>query len=237
MWDSLATDLRPEILVRLGLTLLAGFILGIERERHGRAAGLRTTMLVSLAACVLMIISDSFYLKSLTASGSGPSWHPDPARLAAGALSGMGFLGAGVIIRQTSHIVRGVTTAATLWFATAIGLALGAGAIGIGLLSTLGATAILYLLPSLESHIQDDWYSDFSVRLNARVASIEAVLNELKALAIKVKGIDIQASQEHPEQQITFHLKFKKKDLINFPIELTQRIGKLPGVLETHWHA
>ena len=101
MLNEILIDMRPEILLRIGLTLAAGFILGIERERHGRAAGLRTTLLVSLSACAVMIISDSFYVKSLALIGSAPAWHPDPARLAAGALSGMGFLGAGVIIRQT----------------------------------------------------------------------------------------------------------------------------------------
>lgn len=99
MLNEILIDMRPEILLRIGLTLVAGFILGIERERHGRAAGLRTTLLVSLSACAVMIISDSFYVKSLAIVGSEPAWHPDPARLAAGALSGMGFLGAGVIIR------------------------------------------------------------------------------------------------------------------------------------------
>src|SRR5829696_3676244 len=72
MWESIATDLRPAILVRVALTLIAGCILGAERERHGRAAGLRMTILVSLSACVAMIISDSFYVKSLDVTGGCP---------------------------------------------------------------------------------------------------------------------------------------------------------------------
>ncbi len=91
LWDALRVDLRSEILIRVGLAALAGFILGFERERHGRAAGLRTTLLVTVSACVVMIISDSFYLSSLRDTKGALSWHPDPARLAAGALSGMGF--------------------------------------------------------------------------------------------------------------------------------------------------
>lgn len=237
MWDSLATELRPEIVLRVALTLATGCILGIERERHGRAAGLRTTLLVSLSACVVMIISDFFYVQSLHETGNAPAWHPDPARLAAGALSGMGFLGAGVIIRQSNHLVRGVTTAATLWFATVIGLSFGAGAIGIGLLGSLAAFIILYLLPWFEAHIQDDWYSDFSVLLDTSTSSIDDIIAELTSEKIKVKDVDIQSHGQHVEQQITFHLKYKKRDLIRFPIEITERIGKLPGVQETHWHA
>jgi putative Mg2+ transporter-C (MgtC) family protein len=182
-----------------------------------------------------MMISDSFYLQSLT-GGSG-NWHPDPARLAAGALSGMGFLGAGVIIRQSSHLIRGVTTAATLWFSTVLGLAFGSGAIGIGILGTLIAFIILYLIPSLEAHIQDDWYSDLSVRLDSHASSLESLLNELKSFPIRIKSLDIQTSKLTDEQQVVFHLKYKKVDLINFPIEVTMRIGSLPGVRETHWHA
>ncbi|MCE9618629.1 MAG: MgtC/SapB family protein [Planctomycetes bacterium] len=237
IWNEIAVDLRPDILLRIGLTLAAGFILGIERERHGRAAGLRTTLLVSLSACAVMIISDSFYLNDVARTGVTQAAHPDPARLAAGALSGMGFLGAGVIIRQTSHIVRGVTTAATLWSATVIGLAFGSGAIGIGLLTSGASFIILYLLPVVESRIQDDWYADFSVNLNEGGASIDRILSELKTFSIKIKSIDIQTSQEQPRQRITFHLKFKKMDLVRFPVEVTQRIGQLEGVRDTHWHA
>jgi putative Mg2+ transporter-C (MgtC) family protein len=149
----------------------------------------------------------------------------------------MGFLGAGVIIRQTSHVVRGVTTAATLWFATVIGLAYGAGAIGIGLLGTFLSIIILYLLPKLESRIQDDWYSDFTVQLDSEQTSIDAILTALKSFSIKVKGIDVQTSQLRPEQRVVFHLKFKKADLVRFPIEVTERVNQVAGVQETHWHA
>ncbi|NQU44138.1 MgtC/SapB family protein, partial [bacterium] len=178
-WQASVVDLRPEYLVRIGLSLFAGFVLGVERERHGRAAGLRTTLLVCLAACVGMILSDSFYLHSLNLTGNSTAWHPDPARLAAGALAGMGFLGAGVIVRQTTHLVRGVTTAATLWFATVLGLTFGAGAIGTGLLSTVIAFAILYILPHVESHIHDDWYSDLTILMDTTTSSVSDVLLEL----------------------------------------------------------
>ena len=237
MWDTLFQDLHPEIFLRVLLTLIAGFALGIEREKHGRAAGLRTTLLVSLSSCLVMIISDSFYFNSLAQTGAAPAWHPDPARLAAGALSGMGFLGAGVIIRQTNHLIRGVTTAATLWFSTVIGLAFGAGALGIGTLGAVLAFLILFFLPALESHIQDDWYSDFSVYLQGPSVKMEAFLAELNALDLRVKGLDLQMDRENSLQQITFHLKYKKGDLVRIPLELTERIGKLPGVVRTHWHS
>jgi len=235
MWTALATEVRPEILVRLALTVLAGFVLGVERERHGRAAGLRTTLLVSLSSCVAMILSESFYIASFQ---HGPAaWHPDPARLAAGVLTGMGFLGAGVILRQSQYVIRGVTTAATLWFASILGLAFGSGAIGVGVASAIAAFLILALLPKVEAHIKDDWYSDLSVQLDAKTASIEIIVDELKALDVRVKGIDLEADLQTGQRRVTFHLKYKKGDLLHMPLEVTDRIGKLAGVQSTHWRA
>ncbi len=235
-WESIATDVHPEILLRLALTALAGFILGVERERHGRAAGLRTTLLVSLSSCVAMIVSDSFYLESLK-DAAGASWHPDPARLAAGVLTGMGFLGAGVIIRQSNYLIRGVTTAATMWFATVMGLAFGAGAIGIGVVSSTIVFCVLFFLPSIEKHIKDDWYSDLTVQLDGDSGSIEAIVAELKALEVRVKGVDLESDHQRSQRRITFHLKYKKGDLVQIPLEITDRIGRLPGVQMTHWQA
>src|SRR5258708_3810423 len=87
--------------LRLGLSLLIGLVLGFEREQHGRAAGIRTTMLVCVSAAIAMLLSQHLFI----ASSQGLSaWRPDPARLAAGVLAGMGFLGAGVIMRQDNAI-------------------------------------------------------------------------------------------------------------------------------------
>src|SRR3989338_1113510 len=103
-----------DALTRIGFSLGAGLILGLERESHGRAAGLKTTVLACVASCLAMILSENFYLESAGAAGV---FRPDRARLAAGILTGIGFLGAGAIIRQGT-LVRGVTTAAVLWYIT-----------------------------------------------------------------------------------------------------------------------
>jgi len=237
MWTDLATDLRPEILARIAMSLLVGLVLGLERERHGRAAGLRTILLVSLSSCIVMIVSERFYTTSLAAIGSAPAWHPDPSRLAAGALSGMGFLGAGVIIRQSGRIIQGVTTAATLWFATVIGLAFGCGAIGIGLIGAILAFVVLHLLPVVETRIQEERYARLSVRIDASVSSVEAVLTELKELSMTVKSMDIQTSRDEAGQHVVFQLQFKRTDVLRVPIDVTQRIGRLPGVLTTYWQS
>ncbi|WP_409528093.1 MgtC/SapB family protein [Rhizobium sp.] len=105
-----------EIVFRLTATLIAGILIGINRERGGHAAGLRTNVLVSLAACLSMIQANLLLSTSQTANGS-----MDVLRLPLGILTGVGFIGGGAILRRRD-VATGVTTAATLWLMTAIGL-------------------------------------------------------------------------------------------------------------------
>jgi len=112
-----------EIILKLLLGALLGGIIGFERQTHGRPAGFRTQLLVCVACVLIMIISESYYVQN--------SFRPeyariDPTRIAAGAMTGVGFLGAGVILK-TGVSIQGLTTAACIWIVSAIGLAIGAG--------------------------------------------------------------------------------------------------------------
>ncbi len=112
-----------EIILKLLLGTLLGGIIGFERQTHGRAAGFRTQLLVCVACVLIMIISESYYAKSVV----NPEYtRIDPTRIAAGAMTGVGFLGAGVILK-TGLSIQGLTTAACIWIVSAIGLAVGAG--------------------------------------------------------------------------------------------------------------
>ena len=113
-----------QIALRLALTVVAGGLLGMERSKSGHAAGLRTTLLVTLAASIAMIQMNLL----MATNGKTPSSFAvfDLMRLPLGILTGVGFIGAGAIVRK-SELVLGLTTAATLWFATVIGLCLGGG--------------------------------------------------------------------------------------------------------------
>lgn len=112
-----------EIILKLLLGTLLGGIIGFERQTHGRAAGFRTQLLVCVACVLIMIISESYYAKSAV----NPEYtRIDPTRIAAGAMTGVGFLGAGVILK-TGLSIQGLTTAACIWIVSAIGLAIGAG--------------------------------------------------------------------------------------------------------------
>lgn len=119
-----------ETIVRLLLAVALGALIGFERELKHRPAGLRTHMLVSLGATVFTVVSLSFDI--------------EPSRIAAGIVTGIGFLGAGNIIAQRGHI-RGVTSAATLWVVAGIGLCVGIGQYTIAVVSALLVFAILQL--------------------------------------------------------------------------------------------
>jgi len=112
-----------EIIFKLLLGTLLGGIIGFERQTHGRAAGFRTQLLVCVACVLIMIISESYYAKNAV---SPDYMRIDPTRIAAGAMTGVGFLGAGVILK-TGLSIQGLTTAACIWIVSAIGLAIGAG--------------------------------------------------------------------------------------------------------------
>lgn len=115
-----------ELLLRLGLVVLLCGVLGLEREARGREAGLRTHILVGLGAALFTLVS-AYGFEDFAGQGAGPGRQSyDPTRIAAQVVSGIGFLGAGVILRQEG-VVRGLTTAAGLWVAAAIGMGAAAG--------------------------------------------------------------------------------------------------------------
>jgi putative Mg2+ transporter-C (MgtC) family protein len=113
-----------EVFLRLALAAVLGAAIGLERELREREAGLRTHLLVSLGSALFTIVS-AYGFHAFLASGASVV-RADPTRIAAQIVTGIGFLGAGAIIRQGLS-VRGLTTAATLWVVAAIGLAAGAG--------------------------------------------------------------------------------------------------------------
>lgn len=135
-----------QIILRLVLSAaLAGFI-GFERQMHRRNAGLRTHMLVSLGSCLIMLTS--LYLFDIYSSKVAL----DPARIAAGVITGIGFLGAGTIIRDTQG-VRGLTTAASLWVVSGIGLAIGCGFYSAGIFATGLTLVALFFLRHAEEKV------------------------------------------------------------------------------------
>jgi putative Mg2+ transporter-C (MgtC) family protein len=167
----------PEITLRLGCALLAGGAIGLNRTEHGRPAGLRTSILVCLAACVAMIQVNLL----LPLAGRAPNSFVmnDLMRLPLGILSGMGFIGAGAIVRR-DHLVAGITTAATMWFLTVLGLCFGGGQVSLGI---AGAVLGVVILTGLK-HLEGKMKQDHQARLQVVTTAGGPDENEIRAVAI-----------------------------------------------------
>jgi len=141
-----------DIIIRLCLAFAAGVVIGLERSSRRQVAGLRTHTLIALGASCLMLLS--IWLPQQLGGG-------DPGRIAAQVVAGMGFLGAGAIIKLGNSI-RGLTTAASLWLTAAIGLTIGAGMFLAALVVIILALIALILMHRLERKIfpEDNWKKD-----------------------------------------------------------------------------
>lgn len=136
-----------DIVIRLTAAALSGALIGFERGSHGRAAGLRTHMLISMGAAVTVMAG--LYMTE-------PAYG-DPSRIASGVVSGIGFLGAGIILVKGSNKITGLTTAAAMWTTAAIGLAYGAGYYKLAVPGTLLIFVVLTLMVQLETHQKKDY--------------------------------------------------------------------------------
>jgi putative Mg2+ transporter-C (MgtC) family protein len=133
--------LYPDDLVRLLAAFVLGSLLGFEREFHHKFAGLRTIILICVGACLFTIFSYRL---------AGDS---DPTRIAAAVVTGVGFIGAGVIIHEGGE-VRGLTTASTIWLAAALGIGAGGGFLLFSFIATVMALIVLWGLPRVERRIE-----------------------------------------------------------------------------------
>lgn len=141
----LFVSMLPMILIRSGVAILCGGLIGLERERRGKSAGFRTNTLICLGSAIYMLTADLLFIQmGIT--------NTDPTRIAAQVVTGIGFLGAGTII-QSRGTVTGLTTAATIWVVAGIGVLIGAGFPMIGILCTLLVLMTLVLLVKIEPRL------------------------------------------------------------------------------------
>ena len=174
-----------DMILRLCLGFAAGAIIGFERSSRHQTAGLRTHILIATGSTLLMLLS--IYLPQFYS----PMRNTDPGRIAAQVVSGIGFLGAGAIIRLGNN-VKGLTTAASLWFVAALGLAIGAGmfklaasAVVLGLITLILLNKIeLKLFPKVRIKQMVISYKD-------NAASTKEALDIIKNSQIKIQSIDV----------------------------------------------
>lgn len=179
----MALTFSSDMIIRLVVATLLGGLLGLEREIHGRPAGLRTHLLVSLSAAAFMIMSPLF--ERIT-----PNFTGDPGRIAAQIVSGIGFLGAGAIVKE-GVTIRGLTTAACLWVAAAIGMASGAGLYAEAISVWILAIFALVLLPYVELVVKTNSYRILEITLPLKV-DVSSVLDAVKSKFVRVIRSDLE---------------------------------------------
>lgn len=195
--------LKPEqIVVRLLAAMLLGAVIGTEREYTHRPAGMRTHMLVALGACAVMITGQMIFCQYYPLGAT-----PDPARLAAQVIAGVGFLGAGTILRDGASI-KGLTTAASVWTVACLGVAVGAGLYIIAVVGVVLMMVTLVLFERVQAKLlkHRDVSSTFSVTARS-VTRVMARINELAGASEAVLTFMGMETREDG-MELKFRIKF-----------------------------
>ena len=212
---------------RLLLSVVLGGLIGYERERKNHAAGLRTHTLVCMGSCLIMILS----IYGFTDFIGQPNVNRDPARLAAQAITGIGFLGAGTIM-FTGKSITGLTTAASLWVVMAIGLAVGAGFYFPAAVAVLLALLVLWGLNIVEKRYVNQFKEhQFTIVINRDIVSteqIETIFRQREAKLLRIQFDEIEAGEGMvTRERLRLSVRLPHEELI---LPLTDQLVRLTGV-------
>jgi putative Mg2+ transporter-C (MgtC) family protein len=218
----------PHVLLRLSVAAALGGAIGFERELRERQAGLRTHLVVCLGSALFTLVSAYGFREFLVHGGS--LVRTDPTRIAAQIVSGIGFLGAGAIIRQGLS-VRGLTTAATLWLVAAIGMASGAGYYDAAIIATLGALLTLGPLRIFAFRVVRRFRPEVE-RLLVDVpagGSPAPVIEVIELTGGRVTSMEI--SQEGDRRSIAVDVELRQTS----GPKIVAMVADIDGVLEVRW--
>ena len=223
-----------QIAVRILLAAIASLLIRLNRDEKGHPAGMRTTMLVCLAACLAQLQAN---ILLPTAGKTSSSFSVlDLERLPLGILSGIGFIGAGVIVKRDNNLVTGVTTAATIWFVSVLGLLFGGGQLILGCAATALAIIILWGLKHAENIIPRVQQGHLCMALDAGSPPED----ELRALILKT-GCEFarwQATYDPPRLlsrlECTVRWRERPSHQPHTPAAIEQ-LRALPGVRSLTW--
>ncbi len=212
-----------EIILRLGITAALGMLVGFERERQNQPAGLRTHTILAIGSCLAMTISINIAMQFTAFVPNG-----DPGRIAAQVVSGIGFLGAGAILRYGTS-VKGLTTATSLWTTAIVGLAIGAGHYVAGLATTGMLLVILVLLNVIEQKLIRP-YETISVVVTAvnNPKLVEDLLALFKSMKKKVLSVSIENDVLANQQTVVVVIKTIERDPMD---DLRDGLKSVAGVI------
>lgn len=222
MHDFVLSPHFNDIALRLVLAVILSGVIGWERELLAKPAGFRTHILVGIGSALVMLVSISMV-----------DLYPDlqrvdPGRIAAQVVVGIGFLGAGTILRSREGVVSGLTTAASLWVVSGIGLAVGCGFYSGALLTTGLVLVVLYFMNWVDDYIAGHLYHSVNIHAKTSGHLIEDVKEVLRGFQVKI--VRVEAQTPFPsEKYIVVHFK---------PVPVTKgkviahKLSRLSGVRE-----
>jgi putative Mg2+ transporter-C (MgtC) family protein len=223
---------HAQMVTRIAAGAVLGGVIGYERDRHGRPVGLRTHLLVAMAAATFMVVSSQFvYLQGY---GEHDLAEVDGSRIAASVVSGIGFLAGGAILR-TGATIQGLTTAAALWLVSAIGLCCGAGMYIEGVTVTLLGVFALTTLRRFEDKDDAIVKRRISLVLSDETSALSKATDALTAMGVKVSHIDYERRRDE-KHRITVVLDARVPAALSVP-QLIERLEELPAVLRIHVQA
>jgi putative Mg2+ transporter-C (MgtC) family protein len=199
---------------RIVIAAILGAIIGWEREQHGRPAGLRTHMLVCMGAALMTIISENMYAKYQAPGLTADSFiRVDPGRIAAQIITGIGFIGAGVIMKIGPR-VQGLTTAACLWLVAGVGMAVGTGLHILALVTTLISAVVLMHLGKLEKGMERDIYKTLTIHTKGAQSSLDSIRSILKGLDVTLTRYNFEEDIEKNTTVYILYCKMRQADRI-----------------------
>jgi putative Mg2+ transporter-C (MgtC) family protein len=229
----MAIDLEwSSIAIRLLCTIFAGALIGLNRSERGHAAGLRTTILVALAACIAMIQVNMLLPTAGKPPGSFVTF--DPMRLPLGILSGIGFIGAGAIVRRDNFVI-GVTTAATIWFATVIGLCFGGGQITLGLAGVAIGMTVLTALKPLEDRMAQDHQGNLSIVMDSSGPDENDIRASLTEAGLKILSCGFAHSLERQSKELNCTLRWRAPAYESKIPPIVHTLAAKSGIVRIEW--
>lgn len=218
--------------LRIVLTAIACTLIGLERGESGKAAGLRTTLLVGLAACLAMIQVNLL----LPISGKPPSSFVvmDLMRLPLGILSGVGFIGAGAILRRNTMVI-GVTTAATLWYVTILGLCFGGGQIWLGIAGLLLGLAVVQGLRLVEPRLPRDQQGTLSIRWDRSRVDERTLLTDAVQPPMRLVRVSSNISNVTGMNELYLQLRWRALESDVGVPEMVKNLSVRDGVMHVNW--
>lgn len=219
-----------DIAARLAAALIAGGVIGYDRGTHGRVAGLRTNILMCLAATGAMI--EANLLLDVTGKTSASFSVMDTLRFPLGVLSGIGFIGAGAIVRR-GRLVTGVTTAATLWLVTVIGLIIGGGYIGLGLSLTAIAFIVLFVLKRVEPRLRREHRALLELTTSGTSPSVDDVRMRIHENGFRIAALSLD--YRGTERRLRMRLQWASAKGQSAAPAILEDLRALPGVERLNW--